>query len=91
MRIEGTVNFLLSALQERVKPKTDEFLRLRAGRLLWRQQANAEQAFEVLRPLSQAESVDGDVLTLMLEMTTALGNWAEVSRLLEQRLYTASR
>lgn len=84
--LEATLNYLQTYLDKTLSPSTDHFLRLRIGRLAWRELRQAQRAFELLKPMLAIEPVDEDVVGLMLEMATVLEDWPQVGRLLEQRL-----
>jgi tetratricopeptide (TPR) repeat protein len=84
--LEATLNYLQTYLDKALSPRTEHFLRLRIGRLAWRELRQAERAFELLKPMLAVEPVDEDVVGLMLEMATVLEDWPQVGRLLEQRL-----
>jgi tetratricopeptide (TPR) repeat protein len=84
--LEATLTHLQTYLSETLSPGTEHFLRLRVGRLAWRELRQAERAFGLLKPMLAIEPVDEEVVGLMLEMATVLEDWPQVGRLLEQRL-----
>lgn len=89
--LASTLTFLEGFLERELNDETNLFLRLRIGRLAWRELREAERAFAVLNPVSSQSGVNEEVLGLLLEMATAMEDWPQVGRLLEQRLGRVSQ
>ncbi|MGK0359375.1 MAG: tetratricopeptide (TPR) repeat protein [Bradymonadia bacterium] len=83
--VRGIVTFFSAGLQRADTPRTRALLARRAGRLLWRELRQPEEAAPMLDEAVAADPGDADVLRIRQEVATALGDDAGLRRLLRMQ------
>lgn len=88
--VEGITRFFGAGLARARRPRTRAFLARRAGRLAWRELRRPADAAPLLDDALTLEPEDADLVTLRLEVATALADWPRVAALLKGRLGAAT-